>query len=215
MRLLAQTYLTHRKMGLAEAFYRVIPTLHLRESNLVCRFVHTSFPKNRYKYLKPPQEKKDSSQSEADINIDYEGNDPNPEPYLTNNRSYLIEGPESKGRFVEAESSNDHYSKRPVYLEEMCLAQFQMMYDLRVSTRPPPSVKFENDVSTEKSCHHKLFTLYDEKYIPLPNFVKLVNGKYFQLRKKYAKIIRIHKFNSTLDKHESAYSDLYLFTPWR
>ena len=49
---LAQVFLSHRQMGLSEAFYRILPSLHLSESNIKCKFVHTGFPENRSKFLR-------------------------------------------------------------------------------------------------------------------------------------------------------------------
>ncbi len=41
---LAQVFLSHRQMGLCKAFYRILPSLHLSDSNIKCKFVHTGFP---------------------------------------------------------------------------------------------------------------------------------------------------------------------------
>ena len=52
MACLAHVFLSHRQMGLSEAFYRILPSLHLSESNIKCKFVHTGFPENRSKFLR-------------------------------------------------------------------------------------------------------------------------------------------------------------------
>ena len=47
---MANTFLTHRKIGEAESLYRLIPSMHLSESNLKCVYVATGFPKDRYAF---------------------------------------------------------------------------------------------------------------------------------------------------------------------
>ncbi len=52
MHCLVQVFLSHRQMGLCEAFYRILPSLHLSDSNIKCKFVHTGFPENRSRFLR-------------------------------------------------------------------------------------------------------------------------------------------------------------------
>ena len=58
-RALSTTYLTHRQVGASEAFYRLEPGLHLKESNISCLFVATGFPENRSKFFMKVPEKTD------------------------------------------------------------------------------------------------------------------------------------------------------------
>ena len=48
LRQMANTFLSHRRLGEAEAIYRVTPDMHLSESNVKCVFVQTGWPENRY-----------------------------------------------------------------------------------------------------------------------------------------------------------------------
>ena len=41
LRQMANTFLSHRRMGEAEAVYRVTPDMHLSESNIKCVYVQT------------------------------------------------------------------------------------------------------------------------------------------------------------------------------
>ena len=41
LNIIKNTFLTHRQMGEAEAIYRLLPSLHLKESNLATKFVPT------------------------------------------------------------------------------------------------------------------------------------------------------------------------------
>ena len=45
---MANTFLSHRRMGEAEAVYRVTPDMHLSESNVKCVYVQTGWPETRY-----------------------------------------------------------------------------------------------------------------------------------------------------------------------
>ncbi len=72
MKCLAQVFLTHRQVGLCEAFYRIMPSLHLSESNVKCIFVQTGFPWNRSRFLEKISKKctgdspEDSAEDEMD-----------------------------------------------------------------------------------------------------------------------------------------------------
>ena len=48
LRQMANTFLSHRRMGEAEAVYRVTPDMHLSESNIKCVYVQTGWPETRY-----------------------------------------------------------------------------------------------------------------------------------------------------------------------
>ena len=58
MQYLAQAFLTHRQIGESEAIYRILPNLHLSESNIKTVFVASGFPHNRSKFLVQLPEKK-------------------------------------------------------------------------------------------------------------------------------------------------------------
>ena len=51
MKLIKDTFLAHRQVGEAELFYRILPDLHLKDSNIHCIFVSTGFPENRSRFL--------------------------------------------------------------------------------------------------------------------------------------------------------------------
>ena len=57
-RYMAYKFLTHRQMGEAEVFYRMLPHLHLSESNIKCKFQAGGFPWDRTKLLRPIDEDK-------------------------------------------------------------------------------------------------------------------------------------------------------------
>ena len=59
MTLLMKTYISARQMGEAEAFYRIMPDFHLKDSNVSTVFVPVSKRENRSKYLVKIDEKLD------------------------------------------------------------------------------------------------------------------------------------------------------------
>jgi sulfur relay (sulfurtransferase) DsrC/TusE family protein len=46
MKCLSQAFLSHRQIGESEAYYRILPNLHLTESNIKCIFLSGGFPQN-------------------------------------------------------------------------------------------------------------------------------------------------------------------------
>ena len=50
--LLRKTYMSKRQIGLSEAVYRAIPSMHLQGSNIACTFVHSGYPENQSRFLK-------------------------------------------------------------------------------------------------------------------------------------------------------------------
>ena len=206
MRLSALTYLTHRKMGESEAYYRIFPFLHLKESNIKCTFVQSGFESKRHKFLIPAY----TTKNENDCN------EPSGEECDTVafSHKFLVEGHESKGAFIEKPSVHDHYKRRPLYLEKMRLAQFAIMYDQYVKN----SIKEDLLCGISSSfgsltCHLLITSDPPTNNVYLPKFISC-NSIYFKLR-NYPLILRIHKYDQMKNPHEYAYSELCLFRPWR
>ena len=49
LKIVKNTFLTHRQIGEAEAYYRIIPSFHLTGSNCATLFIHTGFRHNIFK----------------------------------------------------------------------------------------------------------------------------------------------------------------------
>ena len=58
LKYLINIFLTHRQMGEPESFYRILPSLHLADSNIGTLFVHTGFNKSRFLKCLTPEESK-------------------------------------------------------------------------------------------------------------------------------------------------------------
>ena len=52
IKIVKDTFLTHRQIGEAEAYYRLIPSLHLSGSNCTNLFIHIGFISNTNCFLK-------------------------------------------------------------------------------------------------------------------------------------------------------------------
>ena len=48
LKLMKDVFLTHRQIGESECYYRLLPQMHLSESNLGTTFLHTGFNKSRF-----------------------------------------------------------------------------------------------------------------------------------------------------------------------
>ena len=190
---LAQTYLTHREMGECEAYYKLDPDLHLKQSNIRTVFVTSGFPWNRSNFLRKC--KLDDSDRGFEVD-DYDG------------------------KFVETETIHDKYSMRPVIIEMICLAQFAMWYSL-LSAKEMQEVKKKFGLNLPMSdepiivCKDTVENPPAENpNLTLPEYIVLSNGKIMRKR-KFAAVLRRHKFRYEINPHEFCYSEMLLFTPWR
>ena len=108
-------------MGESEAYYRMLPYLHLSESNIKCVFVPTGFEEDRSRFF---LEVKNLGQERlVDDTEEKDGTWPDPSETIS------IPGFEGKS-FKEATPLIEKYMKRPRYLEDMCFAQFVMSYEM-------------------------------------------------------------------------------------
>ena len=51
LNVVAHQFLTHRQIGECEAYFRIFPHLHMKESNIEAIFVQTGFKQNRSRFL--------------------------------------------------------------------------------------------------------------------------------------------------------------------
>ena len=126
---------------------------------------------------------------------------------------------EHEGKFLETESIHDKYSLRPASLEEICLVQMAMRYDL-VTSKEAAAIRKSGRTPAPPPTGHgwegtlTVITGEEGESIMLPDFILLINNKIMKLR-KFDCVIRRHKFKQEKDAHEFFYSELLLFFPWR
>ena len=56
MKKVASTFLSHRQIGEAEAFYKLLPDLLLKKSSVACQWLPLGAPEDRFKRMKKAEE---------------------------------------------------------------------------------------------------------------------------------------------------------------
>jgi hypothetical protein len=113
MKCLAQAFLTHRQIGESEAIYRILPNLHLSESNIRCIYLANGFPETRSRFL-------------CKITDDNH--------HLVNSTdSDIIKIDNREGSFMLKTSIHDRYKLRPAEHADMCLVEFAIYYEYKKS----------------------------------------------------------------------------------
>jgi hypothetical protein len=182
---LKDTFLTHRKMGECEAYYRVLPALHLKDSNIKCVFVTSGFPENRSKFLLKVNDDESNTVESSDV----------------------ITVKDREGKFREQTTLHNYYALRPKILENVCLAQFATHYKMANSnTRNLEKYEKEGHLKSYQSESHL------PKYIKIE--ISNRQSVIMSLRTKPA-VMRLHKFKETGDYHQFMYSEMLLFYHWR
>ena len=139
LRYITRQFLTHREMGESEAYYRMLPELHLSESNIKCTFAPTGFSEDRSKFFIEVQKER-VYEDQLIEGSDDEDESGTYRPASGPSDGISIPGYEGKV-FKEATSKLEKYMKRPHYLEDMCFAQFITCYDMM--TRAEGEKKFK------------------------------------------------------------------------
>ena len=236
MRMVADLFSTHRSMGEAEVYYRVLPSLHLCDSNVKTEFLATGFPNNRSKMLTAiPETEKEKYPEEAVVSM--------------NGKLWL-----------RKPSVHEKYARRPKALEKMTLIQFVKMYDSKRDL--PKSFKIIDGIShatdnpdvkltggkvagekcvateTEDLEYHKdrhkdfekiIITSENDENMTVEQYRELLLPRYIEISDPYegepkymclrintgAKAIRTHNFQKSKNNHEFLYSELLQYTPWR
>ena len=223
LKLVVDQFLTHRQIGESEAYYRILPSLHLKGSNTKNIFVPTGFKRNRSTFLQRLQCNDKDSLDEA---ITIEGKD---------------------GYYSEKPSLIDKYTRRDCTtnkeLNHLCYAQFAKYYIAsRTCSKSHNSkskdeqqneeihleddsaiVEGDNDKSSEvRGNKDRIVTctmnqMESEMHI-LPVCIKLVNVKpgepeFMKLRSPM--VIKFHKINRSKNPHEHMFSELQLYRPFK
>ena len=137
MKVLRNTFLTHREMGECEAYYRLFPSLHLVGNSVGSVFVPTGFTKYRF-LTKLSDEEAKSSHSE------------------------LIQIQDRDGYYFEATSIYDKYLKRPKEIKYMSMMQFAKRYVAgRFKVKQFEDQSSESEVDIESNEEEELVEVDD------------------------------------------------------
>ena len=190
---LKRAYMSKRQIGLSEAIYRMIPDLHLRDSNISTKFVASGFPENLSTFMRKvhnEDDEMDSSDDEATVHI--EGR---------------------TGLYKQSTSDIEKYKNRPWINEgkdwNITLAQFATSY---VScAKKPENIIWNGDMSEQLG----MIKNYVDGQL-LPKYIRFsVKKKTYILRlRTYAAIMKMHS-SSKKSGYEEFYAEMQLFYPWR
>ena len=204
--LVIHQFLTHRQIGESEAFFKILPHLQMKSSNIETVFVPTGFKMNRSGFLK------ELTKEEAKT------------------CSNVIKVVNKDGLFTEKPSLLDKFERKDtsenLINEEITYTQFSMKY---VSCNSQPKshdfkskVFLEGDNGFQITDEMNLIVTHDfevrKEHHSLPNFIKLTNlrpGEPKFMRKRTRQVVRFHKIDSTKKPHEYYYSQLQLYSPFK
>ena len=196
--LVAQTFITHRQIGECEAYFRILPHLQMKSSNIKSVFVPTGFKENRSKFLQPIT---DEEAMKLPNIVKIEGKN-----------GLLIEKPSMIEKYIRMDRDVNPMLHTLTYL------QFCKRYS--ASNMEPKSNELSSGVE-QKNCDLKTYTsvefivthdleIVNEVYL-LPKVIQLTitvpgEPKYMRLQK--TKVARFNKFNMLKNPHEFYFSKL-------
>ena len=195
-------FLTHRQMGESEAYYRILPHMLLKDSNVEAVFAPTGF--NPSHFLQRIEDDK------VDLCED----------------AVEVEGRE--GKYKEKASMYDKYLRRDCdaqpELRDLCYAQFVKRYssartipkDYKFKLQKIPKTFDEDgklilrDLIITKNIEN------DDEVFRLPSCIKLKDAQDNELsfiKLRAEAILRYHKFKKSKNLHEHLFSELQLYHP--
>ena len=202
--LVAQTFLTHRQIGECEAFFRILPHLHLKYSNIEAVFVASGFKQNRSKFLMCITEK-EAKKYQNIVKIERQN-------------GVLIEKPSSFENYEKMDKKN--------LLSLLSLTYLQFSKRFTASNIEPKAGQTEyklilksEALKTYKAIDVILthdFEVTENVYL-LPKVITLNNvmpeePRFMRLRTP--RVARIRKFNQVKHPHEFYLSELQLHMPF-
>ena len=205
LKVMRDVFLTHRSMGECELYYRLIPSMHLTDSNLGTIFIHTGRKKSRFL-----RKCDDEDSIENAVSVE-----------------------DREGLYMESSSILDKYIKRPASMHNMPLIQFAKRYTPMSASikgeETQSEEETENIEETSESSNDNFENSIEQNFIinrdpakrvPLRSVLKL-EGKFYQNEPRFMKlrktplVIRFHKFKMDTDTHDYCLSQLELFYIFR
>ena len=177
MKKVASTFISHRQIGEAEAFYKLLPDLLLKKSSVVCQWLPLGAPEDRFKRMKKAEE---------------------------NESKNLIKLDKIEGLWYEQPDILSKYKRRPEEIEQMRYTQFGKMFASGGNTRQTEIPEEDDEgVDTEESPEENKFnfimTESDIQGPELPEMIKLNSPMPketpFMHRRNFPAALRFHKTN--------------------
>ena len=212
MRKVASAFLTHRQIGEAEAFYKLLPDLLLKNSNVTCKWLFIGNQTDKYKRMKRADENEDDKAKKHLIKID---------------------GVE--GLWYEQPDMLSKYKRRPDALERICYTHFGKMIKSSgglnsnedSNEKGPDEEEHEDTDSDDEDSDeedpemkfHYVITEDDELSDEIPRFIKLKDpfpkeNPIMQKRSRPA-AVRFHKPNKDNNPHKYFLFELMHYIPFR
>ena len=201
LKIMRDVFLTHRSMGECELYYRLIPSMHLTDSNIGTVFIHTGLKKSRFL-----RKCEDGDSFENAVGVE-----------------------DREGLYIESSSIHDKYIKRPSSMHYLPLIQFARRYSPLSSSVKLDEFQSEeenddleiqmesSDEEFENSIEQDYIICRDpSKRKPLSSVLALV-GSFYQNEPRFMKlrmkplVIRIHKYKMDTETHDYCLSQLELF----
>ena len=201
MKIVANMFMTHREMGEAEAVYKLIPSMHLRGSNVTCQWVTTCAHEERSCRFRK------ATDAQLKTGID----------------AFKIDGHD--GLFYEVQDIWSKYLRRPDSLSKICFAQFARMYRSVNFKEEGEDDMNEDDQETEEAQIAEP-ELGNFKYVmthdnndknELPKIIslkKLRPGEPTKMRRRrHPAALRYHKLHKATDALKYMLSEIMLYKP--
>ena len=221
MKIISNTFLTHRQMGEAEAIYRLLPSMLLKKSNVTCQWVSLGTKDERSSRWKKA--------TEADIN----------------SGRPVIQLAGHEGYWYEQQDMWSKYLRRPMEtVGDMCFAQFAKMFQSCSKSKTsdeesghPDAKSGEEDANEDddgyntgedEEVHNEDKFNYimthatgnKEPYktgVRLPEYIKLSElypGESCMMKKRnYPAVLRFNKTNKDNNPQKFMLSELMLYRP--
>ena len=216
MKALKLCFVTHRQIGASEAVYRILPGLHLKQSNISCIFVITGFPEKRQLFFKPAKTEKDDpiqilGDEEGDIMVMEDEEDECIEEKIEQLHPEKVTITDRVGEYQQTITIIDRYQRRPKCLEEISLAQFATHYV--TASKIPKTTEFDDNNEYSKNKMTEM-TIYCKKEIKLPRYIRLDSMPGFMRCRAKPCILRTHS-SKKKEGAEQFYAEIQLFHHWR
>ena len=209
MKKVASTFLSHRQIGEAEAYFKLLPDLLLKNSNVSCQWLYVGRKEDKFKRMvKADKDEKD-------------------------HKSLLkLDGVE--GLWYEQPDFLSKYKRRSDELERMGYLHFGKMMRSggKMSSFKQPVPEDEKEIESEyddsdysedeedpEAKFHYIITEDDELGLEIPRFIKLKDplpkeNPMMQKRSRPA-AVRLHKLRRDIHPHKYFLSELMLYIPFR
>ena len=205
MKLIANTFMTHRQIGEAEAVFRLLPNMLMKQSNVACQWISVG--------RRSEQSKRWRLATEKDIENDIG----------------LISIKDRDGLWIEQNDILSKYLRRPDVLELISAGQFCKMYTTSGMTLrknvADEDIDEEGDVDdlNDGNSAPLVMTEYvitgTNDRIKLPQVINindpLPREKKFMRKRKIPAVLRYHKSNKDNQYEKWMLKELMLYTHYR